>query len=406
MSVVSKQDSASTISRRIDASLGVWMNWLISEQRGSTTVRVIASPDSWIESDAVNQLMRTADLPGMIAAVGMPDLHPGKGTPVGAVFASQGIIYPYLVGNDIGCGMSLWKTDLRSHKLKLDRWVKKLSEIEGAWDQDTTAWLDDRGVSCTAFDSSLGTIGGGNHFAELQRLENRFLEDDESSEIDDGYFLLLIHSGSRGLGESILRRHTDKFQAGGLDEGTPEFEQYIGAHDHAVKWARANRDLIAHRFLRALGAEATKILDVCHNSVMSGTINGASCWLHRKGAAPADQGIVVIPGSRGAVTYLVKPVGDQSANLDSLAHGAGRKWGRSECKGRLQAKFTAESLLRSPLGNRIICEDKSLLYEEAPQAYKKVESVVQDLVQAGCINVIATLTPVITYKVSRSGNED
>jgi release factor H-coupled RctB family protein len=170
-----------------------------------SSVRVIASSDNWIESDAVDQLKKMAELPGMIAAVGMPDLHPGKGAPIGAIFASQFIVYPYLVGNDIGCGMSLWKTDSKSHKMKLDRWTKSLCAMEGFWDGDTSAWLEARGVAVTAYDSALGTVGGGNHFAELQRLEQRLCAVDQFLEVDDDYLYLLVHSGSRGLGESILR---------------------------------------------------------------------------------------------------------------------------------------------------------------------------------------------------------
>ncbi|MDP6945812.1 MAG: RtcB family protein, partial [Myxococcota bacterium] len=123
-----------------------------------------------------------------------------------------------------------------------------------------------------------------------------------------------------------------------------------------------------------------------------------SCWLHRKGAAPADKGPVVIPGSRGTLSYLVAPCGDGLANAQSLAHGAGRKWKRSEAKPRLSRRFRPEDLRRTKLGGRVICDDRDLLYEEAPQAYKDVDRVVQDLVDAGALTVIATLRPIITYK--------
>ena len=80
---------------------------------------IIASDQSWIEGDAIAQLNHVAGLPGMEKAVGLPDLHPGKGIPVGAAFLSKDIIYPHLVGNDIGCGMGLWLTDQKSHKFKI-----------------------------------------------------------------------------------------------------------------------------------------------------------------------------------------------------------------------------------------------------------------------------------------------
>jgi release factor H-coupled RctB family protein len=128
-------------------------------------------------------------------------------------------------------------------------------------------------------------------------------------------------------------------------------------------------------------------------------VDGAACFLHRKGAAPSDQGAVIIPGSRGTCSYLVKPIGDQEANLWSVAHGAGRKWGRNECEGKLRGRYPAESLRRTRLGSYVICEDKELLYEEAPQAYKDIDSVISDMVGFGLVKVVATFAPILTYKV-------
>jgi release factor H-coupled RctB family protein len=96
---------------------------------------------------------------------------------------------------------------------------------------------------------------------------------------------------------------------------------------------------------------------------------------------------VVIPGSRGTLSYLVIATGDQDQNLATLAHGAGRKWKRYECRGRLEKKYSKESLLRTEFGGYVLCSDKHLLYEEAPQAYKDVDIVVQDLVDAGLVKI-------------------
>jgi release factor H-coupled RctB family protein len=362
-------------------------------------IKVIASPANWIEGEAIAQLEKTAMLPGMVAAVGMPDLHPGKGTPIGAAFASEGRFYPHLVGNDIGCGMSLWDTDLAVGKLKPEKWVRKLSGLDGPWDGDTAAWLAERGVATTAHDVSLGTIGGGNHFAELQRVNT--IADPEAFSalgLDKKRLTLLVHSGSRGFGERILRDHVGRFGAAGLAEGTPEAQAYLDAHAHALGWASANRALIARRFAEALSADRRVVLDVCHNSVLPIRLGECDCWLHRKGAAPADVGPVVIPGSRGTLSYLVQPTPAQADSLATLAHGAGRKWGRGETKGRLVDRFKADDFRRTPLGGWVICEDKDLLFEEAPQAYKDVDVVVGDLVDAGLVTVIATFAPVITYK--------
>ena len=107
---------------------------------------------------------------------------------------------------------------------------------------------------------------------------------------------------------------------------------------------------------------------------------------------------MVVPGSRGALSYLLKPVSEQWENLWSLAHGAGRKWNRKSCKERLSSKYTAKDFLYTSLGSRVICHDKTLLYEEAPQAYKNIETVIEDMKREGLVKVIATLKPVITYK--------
>ena len=92
--------------------------------------------------------------------------------------------------------------------------------------------------------------------------------------------------------------------------------------------------------MEALGTESTCVLDVCHNNVQASIVDGCECWLHRKGAAPSDVGPVVIPGSRDSLSYLVAAHGDQRGNLASLAHGAGRKWQRSKCRGLLEDRFT------------------------------------------------------------------
>jgi release factor H-coupled RctB family protein len=124
-------------------------------------------------------------------------------------------------------------------------------------------------------------------------------------------------------------------------------------------------------------------------------------WLHRKGAAPSDKGPLVIPGSRGTLSYLVQPVGDQSGNGWSVAHGAGRKWARSESRLRARERFHWNELVQTGLGGRVICEERDLLYEEAPMAYKNIETVIGDLVGAGLVTVIATLRPLLTYKTRK-----
>ncbi len=368
--------------------------------------RIVASASSWIEGEAERQLRLTAALPGVRWAVGLPDLHPGKGHPIGAAVLADGAVYPHLVGGDIGCGMALFQTDARVRKASAERLAKRLHGLEGAWSGDATEWLTARGVRTPTFPESVGTIGGGNHFAELQAVEE--VSDPAQLKalgIDEASLVLLVHSGSRGLGESILREHVATHGTRGLaTSGAPldESRAYLAAHDDAVRWARANRALIAHRFAEALGVDVRPVIDICHNAV---TPHDGG-WLHRKGAAPHDQGVVAIPGSRGARTFLAAPTGDGAAVGFSLAHGAGRKWTRADARARMRDRYRAADLTRTALRGAVVCEDKDLLFEEAPDAYKRIEQVIADLVDARACRVVATLRPVVTYKTRRQAERE
>lgn len=366
-------------------------------------IHLIASSKNWIEGEATRQLEQAARLPGMRRVVGLPDLHPGKGFPVGAAMISRDLVYPFLIGNDIGCGMALWRTDLKARKVKPERLAERLSGLEDPMETPPAGLLESHRLAPTPHDPWLGTIGGGNHFAELQAIEK--ILDPEAARragLDAGRCLLLVHSGSRGLGEEILRGVTEQFGARGLDPCGEAGAAYLDVHDHAVAWARLNRELIARRFLEQSGAEGEPLLDACHNSLSPCELDGAPHWLHRKGAAPADQGLAAIPGSRGALSYLVEPLGPSPASGWSLPHGAGRKWTRSQCKGRLRERYRERDLLQTGLGGRVVCEDVELLYQEAPQAYKNIEAVIDDMVQAGLARVVATLRPLLTYKTRRA----
>lgn len=370
-------------------------------QHHAPGVSVLASPQAWIEGAALQQLTTTARLPGMRQVVGMPDLHPGRGYPVGAAFFSVGHLYPALVGNDIGCGMAVWQTDQPSARARLDKLERQWTSIDGPLDDGWAEAVEELGLSGHPHRSALGTIGGGNHFAELLKFDT--IHDAEAVAglgLVALNLVLLVHSGSRGLGEAILRQHTEQWGHAGLAEGTASCAGYLSAHDAALGFAQANRRLIAERTLRKLKMAGTCRLDVHHNLVSPASVGGEAGWLHRKGATPSDKGCVLIPGSRGDHSYLVAPTASE-ASLFSLAHGAGRKWMRTECKGRLSQRHTIQSLTRTELGGRVICEDRSLIFEEAPEAYKDIERVVQDLVEAGVARVLARLTPVLTYKTRK-----
>jgi release factor H-coupled RctB family protein len=182
-----------------------------------TKVRLIASPKSWIEGEALRQFHAVAKFNGVRQAVAFPDLHPGKGAPVGAAFVTEGVIYPHLIGGDIGCGMALFKTDLIRRDAQLDRWVGLYFHLEHPWDEDVGEFLAAMELESTEFDANLGTIGGGNHFAEIQAVEK--IHDATAFKrigINGEHIVMLVHSGSRGLGESILRAHVREYQADGV----------------------------------------------------------------------------------------------------------------------------------------------------------------------------------------------
>jgi release factor H-coupled RctB family protein len=377
-----------------------------------TNVRLFASARSWIEGEALRQLYATSKLAGMRLAVGFPDLHPGKGGAVGAAFVTEGLIYPYLIGGDIGCGMALYKTDLVRRDAKLDRWAQIPFDLEHVWTDDIAEVLAKEEIQSTDFDKALGTLGGGNHFAELQAVEEVFnTREFKQLGVGKQQLVVLVHSGSRGLGESVLRDYVAEHQASGSDAESLAAAAYLQRHDLALRWARVNRRLLAGRFAQELGAEAYPLWDGCHNSITPRELEGEIVWVHRKGAVATDWNppesalsraaaadAVMIPGSRGSLSYLVKALGNGENRAWSLAHGAGRKWARSEARLRMRERCRTEQLVQTSLGSRVICGERDLLYEEAPAAYKNIEAVIQDLVDAGLVSVVATFRPLLTYK--------
>jgi release factor H-coupled RctB family protein len=367
-----------------------------------TQVRLFASSKSWIEGEAVRQLYATSKLDNVRYAVGFADLHPGKGSPVGAAFVTEGVIYPHLIGGDIGCGMALFQTDLVRRDAKLDRWVERYFHLEQPWDEEVGEFLAKHDLESTGFDRSLGTIGGGNHFAEIQVVEKVVDADAfKATGLAKQQLVMLIHSGSRGLGASILRKHVDEHFGEAVEADSVAAQEYLRDHDLALRWAKANRELIARRFAASLGAEVARLWDGCHNSITRQELDGETVWLHRKGAVDAGADFVVIPGSRGSMSYVVRPTGDGASHAWSLAHGAGRKWMRSAARQRMRERFTVDELVQTRLGSRVVCEERDLLYEEAPEAYKNIEDVIADLVDAGLVSVIATLRPLFTYKTRK-----
>jgi len=451
---------------------------------------------AFVDTECINQLETTArTLPGVIHAVGQPDLHPGTRFPIGAVFVSKGWLHPPLIGGDIGCGMAWYKTNLsRSHVVgdKGRKIADKLRGLEGPWrDQGTReSWLEEEGVegvTCSAgeeWDKSLGTVGAGNHFAELQVVEESTMKiisavanEGGKRELYEDEVVLLIHSGSRGYGGDILKRFTKDGQ-NSIHEDDPRAKEYLREHDRACAWASRNRDLIALRFLSCLepgesswqlgtnvndsvmgkairdarrAVQARKVVDIWHNNVeytawnpnctntsdpSSRISQTSNAYTHRKGAAPTNNprtntplSILPLPGSRATPTLILHPTfGSVNShgytNAFSLAHGAGRAMSRAKAAEYIASKYKGKSddLLRGDFvksdkkGNKriggdegrdvkggcwVVCEDKELVWEEAPEAYKDVWDVGEDLVARGCAERWGWCRPLVSYKVRR-----
>ena len=324
-----------------------------TEANPACSIELLAE-NAFVDSLSITQLETSArTLPGIIHAVGQPDLHPGTKFPIGSVFVSKGWIHPPLIGGDIGCGMAWYKTKLPRSQVEGDRGKKiaeKLRGLEGRWRtaKAREVWLEaSNGTSFSAgaeWDASLGTIGAGNHFAEIQVVEESTMTRSQLAteagqhELYEGEVVLLIHSGSRGYGSHILKHFTKDGGRDSIREDEPVAKDYVKAHDRACAWASLNRDLIALRFLACLapgdkswdlginnvdldgtpGAEVIrnarwavqnrKVVDIYHNNVEHITWPSSSlplkarelhngiadlqmqdfpkAWIHRKGAAP------------------------------------------------------------------------------------------------------------------------
>ena len=366
-----------------------------------TIIKIVKKEKSWIESSAIDQLGSVAKLGGMVRSVGLPDLHAGK-TPVGAAFVTKGIIYPHIIGNDIGCGMSLFSTGIARKKFKVSKVIKKLEKLQLDSMEACYEIIPELEDIEEEFKRKLGSIGSGNHFAEFQEI-CEVHDKDEFAKLgikkDEVY--LLVHSGSRSYGEHVLRKHIEKNMCSkGLLQSSKGFKEYMADHKRAVLFAMENRLLVADRVCEHVGTnESSLILDSVHNSISSYVDEcGEELFIHRKGAAPSDTGCIVVAGSRGSKSYIVKPSENLSDYAFSISHGAGRKWSRFSCKERLENVLSKKTVRGGNVGGNLVCSDKKLIYEEAPQAYKDIERVIEDMIHENMITIVASLNPLVTYK--------
>lgn len=361
-----------------------------------TTVHHYFSSKSWIEGAALEQLDKMANLSGVKALAAFPDLHPGKYGATGVALLSNRL-HPLLIGNDIGCGMSLFELDLPLRKLKLDKATNRLRRFDTVATENPSLRLEEIGLADDFFPEALGTIGGGNHFCELQAVESLHT-DQQTAGIDKQKLYLLVHSGSRGFGAKVfsdlLAEGSNLMQ--GLDPANDTAVSWLKNHDQCVVWASLNRCLIAEKAAFLLNADLRLVTDIPHNLVRS-TTDG---FIHYKGAAAVNPGEVApIAGSRATLSYVVKATNKVAEALGGLSHGAGRKYDRATMHGRVgKTRSEREQLLRNTWGGVAICDDRDLVIEEASVAYKDAAQVVADLKEKGLIDSLAAMRPLVTYK--------
>ncbi len=346
---------------------------------------------SWIEGAATEQVRHLAAMEGVSGIVVFPDLHPGKYGPVGVAVKSRDL-HPAFIGNDIGCGMAVYRLSMPLRKLRIDKAASKLRQLSDVFDGNAEERLVEVGLSPRLFPHALGTIGGGNHFCELQAVDEVF---GDYGGLDAHSVYLLVHTGSRGLGEQTFDLLGGDHRLR-IDNRSSAVESYLAGHDICVSWAKLNRRIVAERVAELLGCDVEPICDVPHNLVSS----IGDGYLHRKGAAVALPGdIAPIAGSRASLSYLVRARPEVEAAYNSISHGSGRKYDRAAMHHRVgRTKSERDMLERNQWGGIAICEDKSLLLEEAGPAYKSAAVVVEDLASFSVVEPVAAMRPLITFK--------
>jgi tRNA-splicing ligase RtcB len=432
---------------------------------------------------SLEQLQNVATLPGIIgAALAMPDIHQGYGFPVGGVAATElpdGVISPGGVGYDINCGVRLLALPLEADELgrRVEPLVHEISRavpagagkhgdllVEGAAldrllvdgpralvgmgigtedDLEKTesggclAGADPAAVSERAHlrgSGQLGTIGSGNHFVEVQRVD-RVLDEATAAAfgLREEQVTVLIHSGSRGLGHQVCTDYVHLMDAvrGRLGItlpdrqlacaplSSPEGQAYLGAMAAAANFAFCNRHAMAHRVRAAIGrvlgasvgAATRQVYDVAHNVAAVETHRGRRVCVHRKGATRAFPSgspelpeayravgqPVFVPGSMGTASYvLAGEPGALELSFGTTCHGAGRRLSRTGARreiggAELRRRLEADGIV-------VHCPSNKGLAEEAPFAYKDVERVVDVVEAAGLARRVARLRPLGVVK--------
>ncbi len=377
-----------------------------------------------LEGTALAQARNLANLPFTYKHVAiMPDAHPGYGMPIGGVLATKGAVIPNAVGVDIGCGMCAVRTSLTEinqddlkkilGSKKSNRGIRATVPVgfkhqKTAQNQDlmpdieNVAKIKESKIVqlFQAGQKQLGTLGGGNHFIEIQLG-------------DDGYIWLMIHSGSRNIGLKIASHYNQlamrmnekwqssipkKWELAFLPLDSSKGWDYVAEMQYCVDFALANRKLMMKRVKEAMAevipvVHFAPLINIAHNYAAMENHFGKDVMVHRKGATRARRGEHgIIPGSQGSKSFIVVGKGNPDS-FSSCSHGAGRVLGRKQAQRTLDLKDQQKIL--DDLGVLHELRSKRSL-DEAPGAYKDITKVMAN--QSDLIDIEVSLKPLAVIK--------
>ncbi len=370
-----------------------------------------------IEDGAFTQAKNLANLPFVFKHIAiMPDAHEGYGMPIGGVLATKGAIIPNAVGVDIGCGMCALKTSLHhiSQEELVEMIVGKIHKkipVGFNWhskeqDENEMPKLEDKNMMPIIYKEykkalkQLGTLGGGNHFIEIQKGS-------------DNHIWIMIHSGSRNLGKQVAdyynklavklnEKYKEKipknWQLAYFDIKSDEANRYIKEMEYCVNFALASRKAMMEAVKNIFNESFSDIkyepmINIAHNYAAYENHFNENVIIHRKGATRAFEGeLGIIPGSQGSKSYIVKGKGNKESFM-SCSHGAGRRLGRKQAIRELN--FERERKLLDEKGIIHSIRKPSDL-DEAPSAYKNIDTVMKN--QKDLVDIVVELTPLAVIK--------
>lgn len=365
-----------------------------------------------MEEGALKQARNLANLPFAYKHIAiMPDTHQGYGMPIGAILATKGAIIPNAVGVDIGCGMCSLRTNLEELETadlkKIMTQIRKSVPVgykrhsspqEESWMPELKGNLP---IAEQEYENALyqiGTLGGGNHFVEIQKGS-------------DGYIWIMIHSGSRNIGFTVANHYNKLAQAKNkvsgnkvpmdlayLSEDDKDYELYWNEMNYCIDFALANRKLMMERTKMAFKdilpeVEFTDFINKPHNFASIETHFGEKVIVHRKGATRAREGEWgMIPGSQGTRSFLVKGKGNVHS-FESCSHGAGRVMSRAQARKKLDLKKESKALEEQGILHAIRHRND---LDEAPSSYKNIEEVMAN--QMDLVDIQIELQPLAVVK--------